>query len=490
MAVPDLFSAIAQTVRRLPRAVVSSFTETFNPSSTGTVLSVPGYREHLQDLLDTRQGLDSRRLMQQLFKQDPDVSAAVASYLTLADTPMRLFVRANGQIDQAATREAEQIFDALTRTLDYSQGFTWKPGPQTLLQELRYMVMLRGSIGGELVFDRQQRPNRIQQVDMASIEWFEPTSGQFKPRQKSRATGQFIDMDIVTFFVAFHRRDPTTPYSNSDFVSAINTIAARTQVINDLYRIMRMTGYPRIAIKVMEDVLRNNIPAGLKDDPVAVRDWMRDRLAEIAAQFTAIRVEQPFIHYDSAEVSIINNGRNGAELQIAEVIDTLNAQNQAGLKTMATVIGRGNSAATAASVEARIAAMNADQLNVPVKEFLEKVLTFALNAYGTAGKVEVHFDKAELRPHLELEPQRVMKASRLRQDLSLGLITDEEYHLEIYGRLPPEGAPVLMGTGFMTPDGGASVDVEAISPNSDPMGRSLAPAGSQSARSNTVRQAR
>ena len=74
-----------------------------------------------------------------------------------------------------------------------------------------------------------------------------------------------------------------------------------------------------------------------------------------------------------------------------------------------------------------------------------------------------------------------MRASRLKQDLSLGIIGDDEYHLEMYGRIRPEEAPELSGTGFME-SSTITVDEEKVTPNSDPLGRSLSPEGSEHAR--------
>src|SRR3546814_1614486 len=67
-----------------------------------------------------------------------------------------------------------------------------------------------------------------------------------------------------------------------------------------------------------------------------------------------------------------------------------------------------------------------------------------------------------------------MRASRLRNELSLGTITDEEYHLEIFGRPAPAGAPQLSGTNFLKPaDADVTIDTEGVSPNDDPLGRGL-----------------
>lgn len=490
MALPNnFFAALTAPIKKISRTISTAFSNTFNPRQVGQVLTVPAYREHLDDLLTDRQTLDSRDLLQKLFRHDPDVSAAVGAYLTLADTPMSYLVRdEDGNIDEAATGEVHKIIRALTSPTDYKLGFQLKPNLRMMCQEFRYMLLLRGAIGGELVLDKALIPSYVQQVDMSTIEWFEPAPGQFKPQQKSKATGELISLDIPNFFVAYHRRDPTAVSPISDFVSAINTIAARTQVINDLYRIMRITGFPRMTIEVMEDVLLANAPQVIKDDPEELRKWMTTRLQEISTQFAALRADQPMIHYSSSKPSILNKDNPGAALRIEEVIETLNSQNQAGLKTMATIIGRAKSGTQTATVEARIAAMYADQLNRPLEQFFSRMLTFCLNLYGTPGFVDCTFAPAEMRADMELEPQRVMKASRLRADLSLGLISDVEYHLQVHGRLPPPGTPQLSGTNF-DPAGGPTVDVANMSPNGDTLGRDIVPKGSKSAKSNAVKAA-
>lgn len=482
MATPDFFSKLVSGIKKLGKGA-RAYTRTYNPTSQDGLISVPTGRDHLVDLLTNRQSQTSRQLLETLFRTDPDVSAAVGGYLTLADTPVTILVESpEGEIDEAATAEVQKIIRALTNPTDYTEGFIFKRDLRSIFQELRTMVLLRGGIGGELVMDKMMIPRRIQHVDMADIEWLENENGEYKPRQNVQSSGEKIDLNIPNFFVAFHRRLPTTIYPESDFVSAINSIAARQQVINDLYRIMRLTGFPRISIKIIEEVLQKNAPANAKEDPTVMKTWLVEQRNAIAGQFGDLRADQAFVHFDSSEISVFNDKKPGATMDITAVMETLNAQNQAALKTMATIIGRGNAGVNTASVESRIAAMNADQLNVPVADFMQRLLTFALNIYGIAGFVRVKFAPAELRPNLELEPQRVMMATRLRTDLSLGLITDLEYHLQMHGRLPPAGSPQLSGTNFEAP--APQADVDSVSPNGDPLGRSVASPGSKSARSN------
>lgn len=471
---PDVFSKLV--IKKQPKNA-TSITTTFNPQQPSQILTVPAYREHLAVLYDDRTSKNSRDLLKDLFKNDPDVSAAVGSYLTMADTPLSFLVKdVNDQVDPNATAQLMQMIRALTRVTDYTQGFQLKLNLQMMCQEFRYMLLLRGAIAAELVFDKLLVPNRLQLVDVDSLRWYETNPGQPKPGQLVPGVTDPIMLDIPSFFVAFHRRDPTSLYPSSDFVSVINTSAARQQVINDLYRIMQVTGYPRISLKVLEEVLMKGAPANVKDSQDQLVAWANKMLQSIADSFGALRADQPFAHFDGVEPSVINEKNPGAGMSITDVISVLNAQNQAALKTMATILGRGTGTTQVAAAEVRIAAMNADQINVPLKQLFDQALTFLLNSYGVQGFVECRFAPAELRPDLELEPQRVLKQSRLLQDLSLGNITDEEYHLWSFGRLPPAGAKPLSGTGFLQPQVGA-VDASQTSPNanSGSLGNSIAP---------------
>ncbi len=82
--------------------------------------------------------------------------------------------------------------------------------------------------------------------------------GVYKPRQKVQGSTNGVMLDTPLFFIEYFRRDPTSIYSDSFFVSSITTIAARQQVINDLYRLMQITGWPRMDVKVLEEILINN----------------------------------------------------------------------------------------------------------------------------------------------------------------------------------------------------------------------------------------
>ncbi|MEH3064949.1 MAG: hypothetical protein PGN33_20145 [Methylobacterium radiotolerans] len=74
------------------------------------------------------------------------------------------------------------------------------------------------------------------------------------------------------------------------------------------------------------------------------------------------------------------------------------------------------------------------------------------------------------------------------------MITDVEYHLWVYKRLPPEGSPELSGTGFLTEvadasgaagsNTGGGAKPEDVSPKTDSVGRAASPARTRATATN------
>ena len=470
--------------KRAPTA--KSITPTYNAASPQNVLTVPQYRDHLSDLFDTRQASDARDLIKLLMIQDPDASAATNAFLTTANTDIIAVVKdANGAIDRPGLQTLNQLLLSLTTRYDYSKGFEHRQSLKTLAESMRYMLLLRGMLAAEAIITKDGIFNEIRMIDPITMQWYELTNGLPTPKQIISGTPD-IDLNYPSFFVSYFRQDPTSLYPNSPFVSAINTIAARQQVINDLYRIMQVTGYPRMELKVLEEVLIKNAPPMIQADPDKRASYVAQQLGAISGSIGNLKPDQAFVHTDSIEVDMLNESKPGMSLNIEPIIKTLNAQNQAGLRAVSTILGRGESGVNTASVEARIFALTAQEINEPIAHLLAQILTMVLRMSGSQSYVHCKFRSVELRPDLELEPQLTMKASRLKDDLSLGIIDDDEYHLEMYGRIRPDWAPELTGTGFMK-GGSAAVDASAVSPNADPLGRSIKTPGSPSAKSNSTK---
>ena len=457
----------------------NAYTVTYRPGNANT-LTAPTYMEHIEDLYDTRVATDSNELLQDLFRQDPDCSAAVNAYLTSSDTPMVYYaVNSDGEIDADGTKTLEYLIDKITSRNDYTLNYQMKNSLTGIREELKYMLLLRGAAGAELVFDKTLQPKEIRNVDMHYVQWTESKNGDFKPIQKTEESGEEVSLDVPTFFTTFFRRDPTSVYTYSYFVSAINVIAARQQVINDLYRIMNITGFPRIDISVLEEVIKKNAPVDIQNNPDKYRQYVSSTVQSIANSFNAVKPQQPLAHTDSVEVKIINDKNPGGSLQISEVIETLNGQNQAAMKVVGSVLGRGSSGVNTASVEAMVFAKNASELNKPIDYLLSEIFTLALRMTGFDGRAVMYSRDVELRTATELENQLTMRQARLLEQLSLGIIDDTQYYLEMWGKVPSNPS-ALSGTNFQA----TRINTADTTSNTDPLGRSLTPEGGDMAKSN------
>lgn len=474
--------------KKKSKAGGQSFTPTYRP--TQEVLSLPRYRNHLDDIFTTRVSTDSRALMSELSRHDPDVSSSFFAYQSIsgsADYVIEAY-DLNGELSPDGIRLANSILERITTVTDYTLGFSSKQMLSELNDDMRYWALLRGSPGAELILNKKFEPDGLRLVDLATIEWREKQAGVYKPIQKPAGANVEINLDIPTFFVGRFHQNPTDIYTYSPFVAAINTVAARQQVINELYRITQIMGYPRMDVTVMEEILLKSAPPLLRSDAVKLREFIDQQMGQIRTTFQNLKADQPLVHTDSVDVGVINDQRPATSLPISGVIDILNEQNQAALKTMPAVVGKSDGVGNTASVEARLFALNCDALNRVVANIWSQALSLAARLAGFQGSVLFKFEQVELRPVMELEPQKVMKMSRYEQALSRGYISDEEFHLAIFARPKPAIAPELSGTNFMEPVEPVSVDTEGVTPNSDPNGRSLAPEGSKSARSKTVKK--
>lgn len=465
-----------------------SYPPGFNPRTAE--ISSPLYRDHLQDIFASRQASDARTLLDTLVNHDPDVSSAMHSYLTIAESADLEFIAygTDGAVDPEGIDLARQIVQALTTAYDYTLGYSRKVSLNATSTDLRYMALLRGSCDVELVLDKTYVPVELRIIDGKDIFWRSPKAGVWSPYQRPVGANTEIDLNIPTFFTSRFHQSPTQVYTHSPFVAAINAIAARQEVINELYRIMRVVGYPRLDVKVMEEVIANNAPPIIRGDGKKLRSFVEAEVAKIAAALSNIRSDQAFVHSSATEAKIINDKNPGAGMQIQQVIDVLDAQNQAALKVMPAVVGKGANLQTA-STEARLFAMSADALNRIVADVYSQALTLAARLSGYQGRIEARFRPVEMRPVLELEPQLTMRGARLREELSLGTISDIEYHMAMFGRPPPPGSPQLSGTGFLDQQEASAADVDPSSgKQDDSLGRSLAPeGGKKAARSNATK---
>lgn len=436
--------------KKLPNVGVA-VTPTYSVSSSDNILPVIGRDSHTRNILDFRQSTSDSEIVKDLARTDSDVSATVSAYLAVCNTPMRyLCYTQEGAVDREAQAKIGTVLTNLTSVLDYTAGFTADKSLNHRNAMFRYHLLVSGACCGELIQDKKTNTiSEFRIVNPDTLEWKEKDNGSLKPSQNTGST-ESNDLDIVTFFYTAHHQDPNTAYSVSPFVSVINSIYARKRIIEDLYRMMSINGYPRIKIKVLEETIMKNAPDNVKRSKHAAdkQNYLQGYMNSISSAFQNVKADQPLVHSDSYEVDVMNQ-KGAMAIDISPIIDILNSQNQTALKTVGTILGRGENGVNTASVETRVFLKSAEDFNTTLANLWSQALTFALRLSGSKSRVSVYFDKPSFNTDVEDSPNRVVKQSMLLKDLSLGIITDDEYALYMYNRLSNEGVELLSGTRFL-----------------------------------------
>ena len=210
-----------------------ALTPSYDPQQSDQAIGAPETDMHLRDLMNERASTEDDELIATLMQYDPDVGAAVGAFLTLSNTTMRYIAKTpEGEIDSDAIDKISQLMTQISYPVDYAVGFSSDRLLKTRNQALRYMLLKRGSVAVEMILDDMFGVSDVRNIDTKSLEWYEKQPGFLTPVQK--IDSDEVDLNIPTFFYASHRQDPNSPYSKSMFISVINTVYARGQIVNDL----------------------------------------------------------------------------------------------------------------------------------------------------------------------------------------------------------------------------------------------------------------
>ena len=407
-------------------------------------------------------GADVYDIIDELHRYDPDAANALWAMLRFAETPVRLtYLNEKGEFDADKTREFNTALKAkwLFSVRDLN--------PLELSSMIIRELFLHGAVGIEIVLDKFKLPLNYVFVHNKDVLWRWKNS-TFVPYQTKQGGGE-VNLDIPTFFFQHLDRQIDQATAESPLLTAIQAIDFKRQVIVDIQRVIKRVGYPRIKVTVLEEVLRKHAPMDVKADPKKLADWLKAQKTTLATDLKSIKPEDAIVLFDSVEMEYLKNNIN-TSIDFRPLIEILDGQVISALKSLPSILGKTKgSSQNTASMEAMVYLNTPTFLQRKSEKILSQVYTMTARLMGYKGFIEAKHDAINLRPQLELEPQKLAKQSRILQLQSFGHITDSEAALLLdLDHLP---STELSGTQFLT--GGPSVDTENISPNSDPLGRSV-----------------
>jgi hypothetical protein len=402
------------------------------------------------DILQLRYGASTNVTLRDLAAASPDLSAALAANLRLGITESYILKCWNpdGSFNADGTRLAYQLLQRMDLVPDYTQGFNQVNSLLATSESLAKDLLTYGGMAMELVLDKSRLPTRFVPLSSSQIVFFpDPASKGVVPKQL--IAGSYIDLDLPTFFWVSIDQDLLSAYPTSPFEAAIQPVIADSEFTNDMRRVVKRAAYPRLDVEVDEELLRQSIPPDVLSDTDKLTAYRNTVTQTIADVINGLAPEDALVHYSFVKVKYVDGGTTPVQDVFKGVQDLINAKLSTGAKTLPSVLGHGSGSQNVASSETLLAMKTADgMVRRKLNEMYSKAFTLAVRLFGLDVSVEFTYRPINLRPTIEVEAFEAMRQSRILEQLSFGLISDEEACLELTGNLPPAGMTPLSGTMF------------------------------------------
>ncbi|MEC0276816.1 hypothetical protein [Peribacillus frigoritolerans] len=355
-------------------------------------------------------GLDERQLasaeiddlMDTFMDAHPDISFAIWNFLRLAVGDFSVKVYKIGSGKQEQDDAAEEALQILLQRFEIPnvERFESSRSLKKVLTQLTLSVITRGANAAELVLTPSNDDIAfIAPVDPRTIE-FKYEQDRFVPYQDEGK----ISLDTPTFLYEALDEKIDNPYGRGPLIGAINMIMFQLQVLNDLKAVVHNQGYPRLDIKIVEEVLLKRMPIAIRNNEKAKSKWLNEKLGEIIGMYNNLEPDDTFVHFDSLEINTVGGGKGGGAMidpeKLFGVIDSLI---MAGLKTVSTILGRRTNGNTEsfAKLEIKLYMKGVEAIQEVVERLMSRALTLALNIQGKQGLVEFKYKPIEIRTELE-----------------------------------------------------------------------------------------
>ena len=396
------------------------------------------------------QSYPSSVLLRILEDIDPDLSSAIWMLLRVGNTGYHIIgKKANGK----PSKEAQKALDELELTLNnigIYDGFTENTNIYSITNELMLSAYTRGALCGMLILDNKFNPVGIQVIDPNTI-LFKKEGLQYIPYQQLGP--KEVKLNYANFIYVPIDPEIGDPYGRNPIVSFLSVVFFRIGVIKDLQKVVRNQGWPRITVKVLEEVLINNAPPTIKRDPAQLNAYIKARMSEIKTQYEQLKPDSSIIHLDSSEVSYLEL-KNKGTLDISVLVEVLNSLILNALKTTKTAIGKalGPGASEGyTSAEMTMYVKSLQGFQKVVKTFYDRLFTLAIHTKGIQGYADWTWQQIELRSQKEMAQFEQVHIDNTLKLVSEGYLSDEEACMKLTGH-SPAGTPRQLMSDKGAPD--------------------------------------
>jgi len=389
-------------------------------------------------------------IIKSLSYASPDWSQAINSLLRFAITDVYQITAFtfDGKVDVNATNYAQALaarFDCLPP--DY-EGFYTQSDLRSTSESLLRQLVTYGAMSSELVLSAARTPSFIRAVSVKDIKW-EKVGDRAVPYIELATGGASnrISLDSPLFFFTSLDQDLDEAYPISPMTSAVQPVLTNEEFKNDLRRAFRKAALPRIKATINSDKFKESLPSAIRYDEEKMATYMSTLISDLETKLNDLNPEDAIVFFDILNIEHHSAGNISFDKNVAEYKSLLDANVAAGVKTLPSILGRGDSQSTA-STESMLYLRYVEGMQEKVNSHYSKMFTLALRLAGFDIYCQFKYSDPELRPKSELASFESMKQSTVLERLSYGFISDEEASIQITGRLPSGNFAALSGTRF------------------------------------------
>lgn len=403
-----------------------------------------------KDILDYRSGADSRQIIRDFTRSDPNLSAAVTSYIRTGITSGYTAIARNldGTVNPDATSALAQIITRMDVLNDYTIGFDDGRSIRSISESWAREIFTMGAMCGELVLDKLRLPSHIHPIASSQIRLF-PSKDALKLVPRQYLAGQYFDLDVPTFFMVTLDEELTDPYPISPIEPAIQAVLFSAEFLNDLRRIVKKAIHPRVVVTIDEEKFRAGLPLEIQQDTAKIHAYMSTVFSDLTTKINGLNPEDALIIFDGITVAYMDHGNTNLSNEYEVIQGLADAKLASGAKVLPTVLGHSDGTANVASAEVLLFMKFVEgTVWAKLNEMFSKMFTLGTRLMGYDVYVDFKYNAINLKPESELEAFWAMKQSRTLQLCSLGFLDDFETAIQLTGHLPPAGFKPLSGTGF------------------------------------------
>lgn len=407
--------------------------------------------------------------IRQQVKVDGMMSSAVFNFSEVANTPWIIY--AYDAITNEYNPEATQFLSSMLSLMDVvpppDRGFNSAITIDTLVETLLDEILKGNAIAVELVLNKAYLPDRFALIPAESLQKIKKGDSTWYPQQQGQSGT--IDLDIPTFFYEEFHKDAADSYVTPMMTAALTSTFHFMEFVDDMRRVLRKAGHSRLTVVLNAEKVQKSAPPEIRNNPEKMKDYMEQVRDEMVSVLRQVEPEDAIVTYDVATIS--NEEVRGEKADYKEILQALSGMAATAMKTNPSMLGmRLAGSQSLSNTESLIFLRTANGVRRPVRNLLRRMFTLMLRLYGYNVYVDVEFQPINLRPDDELETHRTIKQTRILQQLSLGLISDEEAN-QMLGLGPrPAGMPPLAGTMFMDVK---AIDVSKATPNNGAQEKAL-----------------